>query len=830
MKRTEEPGSTGKRRTRKQATAAPRVSRLHQPPDMSLEEWQRELRRQFGREQKFELQNLGEHPIFSDFRVTNPASGSTYRVAIRDTELGRNFCSCGDFKTNHLGTCKHIEFTLAKVLSGRGAKRALLAGYEPAYSSISLEYGPQRHVRFRAGRDCPQALVLMAKRHFDRNGRLTPFGFGAFDRLVADARALDPELRIYDDVLPFVAEVRDTRQREQIIRAAFPEGAASSALNGILKHPLYDYQKEGALFAARAGRSLLGDEMGLGKTIQALAAAEIMARHLGVARVLIVCPASLKHQWEREIGVFSGRAVTVIQGARRARGDLFAGDSFFKITNYDTIHHDLEFIQRWSPDLVILDEAQRIKNWSTRAARSVKQIASPYAIVLTGTPLENRLEELISIVEFIDPFRLGPTFRFLESHQVKDENGRVIGYRDLDQVTRSLQSVVIRRRKSEVLKQLPERLEKHFFIPVTPQQRSLHEENREIVARIAAKWKKYHFLSDADQRRLMVALQNMRMVCDSTFLLDDQADHGTKADELLTILGEVLEEEGEKVVIFSQWLRMHEILQRRIGDRWGHVFFHGGVDPRKRRDLIDRFRGDPECRIFLSTDAGGVGLNLQHASVVVNVDLPWNPAVLEQRIGRVHRIGQRRPVRVINLVAEGTIEHGMLSVLRFKKSLFAGVLDGGETEVFLGNTRLGRFLDSVESVTNAVPRAQPIEAHALEEGLPEPTSRQAASAEEPSLSAAMPPEQTPPPATVALPTPAALPLAQFLESGVALLQSLSAALPPEQNSGEPRVRRPIEARRDESGELFLAIPMPRPETLNRVAEALHGLLAELTGR
>ena len=155
-----------------------------------------------------------------------------------------------------------------------------------------------------------------------------------------------------------------------------------------------------------------------------------------------------------------------------------------------------------------------------------------------------------------------------------------------------------------------------------------------------------------------------------------------KADEAVELLDEIFERPDAKAVVFSQWLGMHELLRRRLkGRKWEHVLFHGGVPGPKRKDLVDRFREDPHCRAFLSTDAGGVGLNLQHASVVLNMDLPWNPAVLEQRIGRVHRLGQRQPVRVVNFVAQGTIEEGMLSVLRFKKSLFAGVLgrrrDGG---------------------------------------------------------------------------------------------------------------------------------------------------------
>ena len=208
------------------------------------------------------------------------------------------------------------------------------------------------------------------------------------------------------------------------------------------------------------------------------------------------------------------------------------------------------------------------------------------------------------------------------------------------------------------------------------------------MARIVHKWRRYRFLSEADQRRLMVALQRMRMACDSTYLLDGTTDFGPKPDEAATLLEEIFEEPETKVVVFSQWLRMHELLARRFAQRrWDHVLFHGGVDGPRRTALVDRFRDDPRCRAFLSTDAGGVGLNLQHASVVLNMDLPWNPAVLEQRIGRVHRLGQTRPVRVVHFIAQGTIEEGMLARLGFKRSLFAGVLDGGEREVFLGGSR-----------------------------------------------------------------------------------------------------------------------------------------------
>jgi len=271
-----------------------------------------------------------------------------------------------------------------------------------------------------------------------------------------------------------------------------------------------------------------------------------------------------------------------------------------------------------------------------------------------------------------------------------------------------LESILIRRTKNEVLRELPERLDKNYFVPMTTEQMKYHEENGETVARIVAKWRKFGFLSETDQRILMIALQNMRMSCNSTYLLDKKTDFGVKADELISVLKEVFEQPDSKVVIFSQWIGTHEILLDRLkSSKYNYVLFHGSIPGVKRKDLINQFKTDPDCQVFLSTDAGGVGLNLQNASTVINMDLPWNPAVLEQRIGRIHRLGQHKPVRVVNFVAQGTIEHGMLSLLSFKQSLFSGVLDKGADEVFLGGTRLKRFMESVDEATSAIPESMP---------------------------------------------------------------------------------------------------------------------------
>ena len=821
----------------------PRLSRTRRPPELAVADWQIALRRQFGREQPFELENLGLEAVFSDFGVSNPASGTRYRVAIRGQLPGQNFCSCPDYASNDLGTCKHIEFTLAALLARRGGKAALARGFQSEYSEIWLAYTGEREVCFRAGAGCPPKVLAGARKLFGATvgGALRRDQLDGLEPLLRLASDSGHELRCHADVWQFVAQLRDGDRRRETLMKAYPKGAADKALSRLLKVKLYAYQVEGALFAARVGRCLIGDEMGLGKTIQAIAAAELFARHFGVRRVLVVCPTSLKHQWKKEFARFAEREVQVVQGLRAQRERQYREEAFCKIVHYETLARDADLIDAWAPELVIADEAQRIKNWNTIAARALKRIASPYAVVLTGTPLENRLEELISIVQFVDPHRLGPTWRLLDEHQLRDDAGRVTGYRALDRIGHTLAPVMLRRRKAEVLAQLPARVDNRIFVPLTPQQRVHHDENGAIVTRIVSRWRATGYLSDIDQRRLQCALQNMRMACNSTFLLDHETDHGHKVDELMTLLDELLEDPTAKAVVFSQWLGTHELIVRRLALRnaaggqraWGHVLFNGSVPGDKRGALVERFHDDADCRLFLSTDAGGVGLNLQHAAaVVVNMDMPWNPAVLEQRIGRVHRMGQSRGVQVIDFVGQGSIEEGILSVLAFKKSLFAGVLDGGEHEVFLQGTRLSQFMKSVEHVASSMGEG---------EGEGEADSSIDSSAQPSALSntfgAPVAPDSLLPthdelvrvsetgtgveraaPRTAA-PDPAD-PWAAILEAGAALLKGMAASRGGTGPGGAGAA--PFSIERDAvTGQTSIRLPMPDPAVLQRLARALE---------
>lgn len=794
-----------------------KVSRTYKPDDLELEEWQRLLRKQFAEQQAFKLKNIGGHPIFSEFMLTNEQSGKTYKIAIRGLELGSNYCSCPDYSINCLGTCKHIEFTLLKLMKRTGAKKAFKDGFPQPYSEIYLHYGLKREIRFKPGKDAPKKLLTFAKKYFSPDSRLKEAHILVFNAILGAMQAYGHELRCYDDVLAFIAEHQDAAHRRVVVAEQFKTGIDNPVFKNILKTNLYPYQREGALFAVRAGRCLIGDDMGLGKTIQALAASELMAKLFNIQKVLVVSPTSLKYQWKTEIEKFSGRTAEVVEGHSQQRQELYKNDSFYKLINYELVHKDINMIHQWGPDLIILDEAQRIKNWKTRTAQYVKQLQSSFAIVLTGTPIENKIEELHSIVEFIDKRHLGPLYRFMHDHRILDEGstGKVIGYQNLQAVRNALKDVMIRRKKDEVLKQLPERIDKNFFVPMTKEQRIIHDENYEIVVKLVAKWRRYKFLCEADQRRLQIALNFMRMASDNTYLVDKQTVHGPKIEELEILLREIVLEGGEKVVIFSQWLRMTELVERILErNNIGYVHLNGGVPSKQRSGLMQKFREDPACMVFLSTDAGGVGLNLQSGSVVINMDIPWNPAVLEQRIGRIHRLGQKRTVRVINFVTSASIEENILGLLKFKKSLSAGTLDtDGEDIVMVGESQLKKFMQSVDTLTEGMEKKGP--AQDEQERFENEKEMRAAdiadvAAEEVKSASFSRSEDA---------------LGSLLQSSAQFLMDLSKAMSqPDQEA--LKTADSLIAKDEQTGKSYLKIPLPQPEVLESLFSTLGGLLSK----
>lgn len=689
MKEVKSTGAKNRRNKSSQKNNKPKAKAISQfkcPEGMSVKDWQIALRRQVVEKERLIVTPPEDSEYFT---VSNPRSGRNYQVFYKGARSKWNYCSCRDFKTNHLGTCKHIEAITAAEGGAYAQKRYAM----PDYTTVYLDYRGERTVKIRIGTHKKSEFQLLAERYFDKNGELLSDSFMSFESFMEQARQIDPRCKVYDDALEFIVD-----RRESVRRALLLESMPDDQIAGILKSThLYPFQVEGVKFAFRAGSSINADEMGLGKTVQAIATAELLRSKGLVDSVLILCPTSLKYQWLNEIRRFTDSSVRVVEGGPVERHNQYASDEFYKICSYNSVSNDVRYGAIPMADMIIFDEIQRLKNWDTKISRNISRLHSRYVLALTGTPLENKLTELYSVMNYVDPFCLGPYYEFNANTTVYDESGRVVGYKNLGKVSEMFADRLIRRRKSQVAIQMPERSDTNLFVPMTNEQQAIHEEYQTVVARLAHKWRTMHFLSESDRRRLMLSLSMMRMVADSTFILDQKTHFDTKINEVMHIVRQMVNSENGKIVIFSQWERMLRLVALELeNEQIGFSFLHGGVPSRKRKALIDNFNGTEECHVFLSTDAGATGLNLQSASTAVNLDLPWNPALLEQRIARIYRMGQKNGVQVINMVSRDSIEERMLSVLSFKQSLFAGILDDGDDTVVLDENRFNRIMKLVD--------------------------------------------------------------------------------------------------------------------------------------
>ncbi len=618
--------------------------------------------------EKLKVKTSDADELWADYTVTSPVSGKTYRVALRGLERGQSYCSCPDFRTNTLGTCKHVMHVLAKV-KRRFDARQLKRPYKPRQIAVFVSYLGEPTLRLqmpeRLDDDAARLLAAFRAGPIEDYPRLL--------KAIAKVQQLGHEVTIYPDAEQFLQQRLFQQRMHDFVTEIRRDPVKHPLRESLLKAKLLPYQLDGVAFAAGAGRAVLADDMGLGKTIQGVGVAELLARQADIRKVLVVCPASLKSQWRGEIERFCDRSVQLIIGASADRGGQYANDEFFTICNYEQVLRDIDHIERARWDLIVLDEGQRIKNWEAKTSRVIKGLRSPFALVLSGTPLENRLDELYSVVQFIDDRRLGPGFRFFNRHRVVDEKGKVLGYKNLTQLRENLRPVLLRRTRDSVKLELPPRTIEYVRIPPTDEQLELHATNMRVVASVVRK----AFISEMDLMRLRQALLMCRMSADSSVLVTKQPPGASsKLDRLAELFDSLFAEEGRKCVLFSEWTSMLDLIEPLLKKRrLPFVRLDGSVPQKDRPPLVEEFQTNPECKLFLTTNAGSTGLNLQAANTVINVDLPWNPAVLEQRIARAHRMGQTRPVQVFVLVTEQTIEENLLATLSAKRDLALAALD-----------------------------------------------------------------------------------------------------------------------------------------------------------
>ena len=452
-----------------------------------------------------------------------------------------------------------------------------------------------------------------------------------------------------------------------------------------LKEVLRPYQKHGFRWLKTMDicgfGGILADDMGLGKSVQILSLLLSEKESGGGGTSLIVCPASLVYNWEAEIKKFApGLSSLIVTGTGAERQEKLCKAEAFDvlITSYDLLKRDVELYENISFRFQIIDEAQYIKNHSTQSARAVKQISAKNRFALTGTPIENRLSELWSIFDYLMPGFLFSYTRFrkeLETPALKDGDEAA-----LKRIKELVAPFILRRLKSDVLKELPEKTETVFVSNMEEEQRKLYAANVDLLRRVLEK--KTHASLGQDTVQVLSMLTRLRQLCcDPSLCYEDYKGGSAKLESCITLVREAAEG-GHKVLLFSQFTSMLEIIESRLEEE-GIPFYTltGATSKEERIRLVGAFQTDQTPVFLISLKAGGTGLNLTAADVVIHFDPWWNVAAQNQATDRTHRIGQKNTVTVYKLIAKDTIEEKILSLQKNKKALADSIITGENVDI-----------------------------------------------------------------------------------------------------------------------------------------------------
>jgi hypothetical protein len=683
---------------------------------------------------------------------TTRRSGSAkrpYTTLLASVDPLRGSCDCADYLRNSLGVCKHLLAIFDRLAADPSRFERGRRAAPPFLPQRQLLWDPVRpltgagdwleRIRLISGSaNAGTVEPAVVDKWFRRNG--VDGGL-----VLKDTHAADPPRRL--ELVEALLALADMNGRllqkraaaepavrallhieaERLCRATQALAAAKGVKRALrsLKRKLYPYQVEGVSRLLAGGRLLLADDMGLGKTAQATAACHALWSAGTVRRGLLIVPASLKPQWLREWQLFTDTPAAIVEGGPVQRRAAYRSQARgFLIANYEQVLRDLEAMHAWRPDIVVLDEAQRIKNWATKTAAYVKKLQPPYRLVLTGTPMENRLDELASLLDWVDDLALEPKWRLAPFHSVVvDGKTEIAGARHLGTLRQRLAHCMVRRVRQEVLRQLPPRTDTVVPVEITEAQADQHDALNQPIAQLL-RIARQRPLTQSQFLRLMSLLTTQRIIANGLAQLQfpgvwPQIANVSRPEatllaslsspklvELREIVAQVAVEQARKVVVFSQWRRMLTLAHWAIADVLADhglraVFFTGHEGARRRTQNLVDLHDDPATRVLFATDAGGVGLNLQRAaSCCVNIELPWNPAVLEQRIGRIYRLGQKQPINVYNLVTEASIEARIAALVADKRALFTGLFDGSSDEIRF--ERSGTFLSRLEKLVEPV--------------------------------------------------------------------------------------------------------------------------------
>ncbi len=633
--------------------------------------------------------------IYGDHILTNE-KGQKYKIFLRNFDNETGYSDSMDAKINKLGTTKHIMFAFNELRENERMRKRL--SKKCPFIEIYCDPLNEYKISWFYPNDLPlkqKSIILkyFGSSNFIENDNSEDFlGF-------LKATQNNTFFRIRPEVFEKLDKVFEERMLKNLKQNYQPDYSVINA-------NLFDYQKEGVEFGLFKKGAIIADEMGLGKTLQAITIAVFKRSIFGFNKTLIVCPASLKDQWKKEIERFIDKKAIIVDGKPDERSEKYKStEHYFFIVNYETVLRDIGEINQQNFDFLILDEAQRVKNYETKTADAIKKIDSKHTLIITGTPIENRLIELYSILGILDPHFLGPLWEFSYQHCYFDpiKQDKINGYFNLQKLKKKLNGILLRREKRKVLNQLPNIQQLDIPVPLTGLQQDMHGSLASSVSRILSK----KYLTPYDFQRLMLLMANMRMLCDSTFLVDESTNDSPKLDELKYLLLEKLDIKNKnlKIIIFSEWVKMHKMIGQMLRENGiGFVELNGKIPVKARGNLINKFEENKNYKVFLSTEAGGSGLNLQVADTLINFELPWNPAKKNQRIGRIDRLGQKSShLTIVNFISKGSIEESIAAGLLVKQNLFDGVLsESAVDEVDFSQKGRSQFIKQMEDLADSL--------------------------------------------------------------------------------------------------------------------------------
>ncbi|MEX3713426.1 DEAD/DEAH box helicase [Cytobacillus horneckiae] len=524
-------------------------------------------------------------------------------------------------------------------------------------------------------------------------------------------RHIDSFVQRYEDQTAWHTSIEDIKGIQEVLIPEFPMIEDFSDF----KLPPYEFQQQGISYLAHVESGIIGDDMGLGKTVQTMGAAHMLWKQGKVKKILVICPSSLKYQWSSEIDKFLGHSNIVIDGKntkekRKAFKNFVNGDYLFGIANYELVRTMVDMMKESHYDVIIADEAHRLKNRDSITYKAVKSLPSTYRFASTGTPLQNNVEELYALFEWVRPGLLGKITAFKKRYIVyASKFGRryvPIGHKRLGELRRIISPYMLRRLKKDVAQDLPPMIFHRRDVEMNKAQATLYNRIQEDFLGLLNELSSQHVNGEYDQEGNWVEHKRKGedKVLGFLYMMVATSDHPTliaagngmskhyqdmipenvkspKLEELVDICKESIESGVNKIVIFTQFAKMQEIIVGELSKLGQVAIVNGSMTSAKRQESFDMFRENPACNFLIGTDAMNYGVNLQFANTLINYDCPWNPATFSQRAGRVHRIGSTHDVvNIISLVTLGTIDEKIQETLEEKRKLGEVVIERNSSE------------------------------------------------------------------------------------------------------------------------------------------------------